>query len=87
MLSISLQLFNHPPYLIIHPPPLLEGPGEGAEKILGYLDLVLVDFLNKIDDFVTQNAKIFRLARCLPKHPFLTSKVRENPPKSLKIQS
>ena len=57
---VSIQLFNYPPYLIIHPPPLLEGPGaEGAEKILGYFDLILVDFLNKIDDFESKIAKIF----------------------------
>ena len=61
--TISLQLFNYPPSLII--PPLLEGPGaEGAEKILGYWDLILVDFLNKIDDFVS--ATRWRLGVFIP---------------------
>ena len=57
--AASIQFFNYPPYLIIHPP-LLEVPGaEGAEKILGYFDSVFIDFLHKIDDFECKNAKIF----------------------------
>ena len=57
--SPSLELFNYPPYLIIHPP-LLEGVGaEGAEKILGYFGSILIDFLHKIDEFESKIAKIF----------------------------
>ena len=53
---------------------------EGAEKKIGYLDVIFIDFLNKIDDFIAQIPKIFPPAAGFPWKTYFWCLKWENSP-------